>query len=415
MRGEIIAIGDELTRGRVLNSTSRLAARRLFALGHTVTRMLSVGDDPALIGECLLAALERADFLLVTGGLGGTDDDLTTAAAARALGLNTAAHPRLARLRERLAARTDAGDEAKRAALSRYALVPEGAELLDEDDRMAGYLLEHDGKPVWFLPGVPSQMAILLENKVAPELERRFPASAPLQRLYRTCGLPEMEINARLKPLEGRRDLRIGYYPAGFEVDVSLIVPGAETEAGGAVFAEADLLIRDRLGEHIFGEGEASLAQVVGRLLRKAGRRLTLAESCTGGMIAAELTAIPGSSEWFEGGAVVYSNRLKASVLGVAPAIIAEHGAVSEACAKAMAEGALSRLGGDYALAVTGIAGPGGGTPEKPVGTVFLALAEGNGAETRLQTLSLHGDRREIQTRTMQRALDMLRRRLLEA
>lgn len=158
--------------------------------------------------------------------------------------------------------------------------------------------------------------------------------------------------------------------------------------------------------------GEDNLAQAVGQLLAKAGKRLVLAESCTGGMIAAQLTEIPGSSAWFEGGAVVYSNRLKETMLGVDPAIIAVHGAVSEECARAMAEGALAHLGGDFALAVTGIAGPGGGSPEKPVGTVFIALADRAAGKTAVERPALHGSRKEIRIATMRRALDMLRRRL---
>ena len=165
---------------------------------------------------------------------------------------------------------------------------------------------------------------------------------------------------------------------------------------------------------HIFGEGGDSPAQAVGALLARAGKRLVLAESCTGGMIAAELTEIPGSSAWFEGGAVTYSNRLKETLLGVDPAVIAAHGAVSEECARGMAEGALAHLGGDFALAVTGIAGPGGGTPEKPVGTVFIALADRAARATSVQALRLEGSRREIRNETMRRALDMLRRRLLD-
>ena len=409
MRGEIIAIGDELVSGRILNSTSRLAARRLFLLGYDIPIMQSIGDEPVLIGQTLLTALERADFILATGGLGSTDDDLTTEAAAKALGLKTAKHPVvLEKLRQRLA---EEGREGELDKMSRFAILPEQAELLDKSYRMAGYLLFHQEKPLWFLPGVPSQMAILLEDKVVPELQRLFPPPPLRQHIYRSCGLKEMAINAMLKPLEEQEGLQIGYYPIGWEVDVSLTVRPEEPQQGKALFQQADSFIRAQLGENLFGEGDQGLPQALGCLLKEQHKRLCVAESCTGGLLAACITEIPGSSTWFDGGVVVYSNRLKEKILGIDAALLAEHGAVSEACARAMAEQALARLGSDIALAITGIAGPDGGTPDKPVGTVFIALADT--AKTTVQCVHLHGSRREIQIQTAQRALDMARRHIL--
>ncbi len=409
MRGEIIAIGDELTSGRVMNSTSRLAARRLFLLGYEVAIMQNIGDDPGLIGQTLLHALARADFVLVTGGLGSTDDDRTTAAAAEALGLQTAEHPLvLEKLRARLAAEGRSMDLPN---ISRFAVLPQDAVLLDDDYRMAGYLLFHQKKPIWFLPGVPSQMVTLLESKVLPELQRLVPALPLRQQLYRSCGLRELAINALLKPLEEQKGLQIGYYPVGWEVDVCLTVRPEDARQTESLYRQADGFIRAQLGEHLFGEGEEGLALVVGRLLQHAGLRLAVAESCTGGLLAASITEIPGSSAWFDGGVVVYSNSLKEKLLGVEPALLAERGAVSEACARVMAQQTRARLGSDVALAVTGIAGPGGGSADKPVGTVYLALADKSGVEAQL--LRLHGSRREIQNQTAQRALDMLRRHIL--
>lgn len=409
MRGEIIAIGDELTSGRVMNSTSRLAARRLFLLGYEIAAMQSIGDDPALIGQTLRRALTRADFVLVTGGLGSTDDDRTTAAAAEALGLQTAEHPLvLEKLRQRLAAEGRSMDLPN---IARFAVLPRGALLLDNDYRMAGYLLFHEGKPLWFLPGVPSQMATLLETKVIPELQRLIPAAPLRQQLYRSCGLRELAINALLQPLEERAGIQIGYYPVGWEVDVCLTVRPEDTGQADDLYRQADAFIRRQLGEHLFGEGEEGLALVVGRLLRRHGLRLAVAESCTGGLLAAQITEIPGSSAWFDGGMVVYSNRLKEQLLGIEPELLAEHGAVSEACARAMATQTIERLGSDLSLAVTGIAGPDGGSADKPVGTVHLALADGTNVIP--LALRLHGSRREIQNQTAQQALDLLRRHLL--
>ena len=409
MRGEIIAIGDELVSGRILNSTSRLAARRLFLLGYDIPIMQSIGDEPALIGQTLLTALTRADFILITGGLGSTDDDLTTEAATQALGIKTAKHPVvLEKLRQRLAAE---GREGELANLSRFATLPEQAELLDTSYRMAGYLLFHQEKPLWFLPGVPSQMAILLEDKVVPELQRLFPPPPLRQHIYRSCGLKEMAINAMLKPLEQQAGLQIGYYPIGWEVDVCLTAQPEEPQQGEAVFQQADCFIREQLGENLFGEDDEGLPLAVGRLLLEQHKRLCVAESCTGGLLSSCITEIPGSSAWFDGGVVVYSNNLKEKILGIDPGLLAEHGAVSEACARAMAEQALVRLDSDIALAITGIAGPDGGSPDKPVGTVFIALADHAG--TSAQRVQLQGSRREIQIQTAQRALDMARRHIL--
>ncbi|MGI6638295.1 MAG: CinA family nicotinamide mononucleotide deamidase-related protein [Desulfobulbus sp.] len=411
MRGEIIAIGDELISGRIMNSTSRLAARRLFLLGYEVRIMQSIGDDTGLIGQTLVTALTRADFVLVTGGLGSTDDDLTTAAAASALGLSTAEHPQvLARLQARLAAEGRQA-EFNMANIIRFATLPENAILLDDEYRMAGYLLFYQKKPIWFLPGVPSQMATLFENKVIPELLRLAPPPPVHQQIYRSCGLRELAINAMLKPLEEQAGIEIGYYPAGWEVDVSLTARHNSPQQAHTLYQKADAFIRTQLGDNLFGEGEQGLPLAVGHLLAQSGKRLVVAESCTGGLLAACITEIPGSSTWFEGGVVVYSNRLKENLLGIEPALLASQGAVSEACARAMAGQALDRLQGDVAIAVTGIAGPDGGSADKPVGTVYLALADKNGVSA--QCAHLHGSRREIQIQTVQRALDMVRRSLL--
>ena len=201
MKGEIIAIGDELTSGRILNSTSALAARQLFLLGHEVSAMLTIGDEPERIGEALTRALARADFVLVTGGLGATTDDLTNEAVAKTLHLNTITNPCVqANIDSRLAK----GEISCAASLAKLTQLPEGAEVLDDDCRMAGYLLHHQGKPIYFLPGVPPQMEILLRDKVLPGLQALDAARAvPVtQRVYRTCGLYEIEINKRLQALE---------------------------------------------------------------------------------------------------------------------------------------------------------------------------------------------------------------------
>ena len=405
MIGEIIAIGDELTTGRIVNTTSALAARELFFQGHEIRAMHTVGDVPALIGQALKEAVARCDFVIVTGGLGATPDDVTNGAVIEALGLDGMVHPGVhANIASRL-------DQATAELLARLAWLPVGAEVLDPEYRMAGYLLRHQSKPIWFLPGVPPQMEILLRTKVLPGL-RDFDhdrARPVCQSIYRTCGLFETEISRRLRPLE-EQGLAIGYYPVGCEVHISLAtqaVPGA-ADAGPRT---ADAFIREALGDNLYGMNEKTLAAATGDLLMQRGFLLGAAESCTGGLMSATLTETPGSSRWFKGGVIAYDNGIKERILGIDPALLARFGAVSGETAQAMASGLLQRLGCDIAVSATGIAGPDGGTPDKPVGTVYLGLA------TRDQVSDRHvrftGSRRQIQEKTAQTAVDMVRRALL--
>jgi nicotinamide-nucleotide amidase len=407
MRGEIIAIGDELTSGRILNTTSYFAAGQLFAAGHEIVAMTTIGDDPVLIGKTLLTSLERSEFVIVTGGLGATSDDLTNEAVVDALARPVTFYPEiLAQIR---AGSRNAPEEV-RLSLEKLAWLPAGAHALKYDATMAGYFLVHQGKPIFFLPGVPHEMKELLVETVISRLAvwegeeiRRV-----RQRLYRVAGLPETEINRRLAPLErSGKPVKIGYYPVLPEVHVSLTVAGIDLEATERLFAETDREIRMLLGNNLYGTDQESLEQVVGGLLAEQGRSLALAESCTGGRIAARLTGVAGSSSYFLGGVVVYSNDLKREVLGVGASTLARFGAVSLESARAMAEGVRRLTGADFGLAVTGIAGPAGGTPEKPVGTVCFALASAAGV--RDLRVVFRGNRWQVQEAAAHQALDLLR------
>ncbi len=294
------------------------------------------------------------------------------------------------------------------------ARLPEGAELLDDACRMAGYLLRYRGKPIYILPGVPPEMKFLLHDKVLPGLrtlegERSTPVR---QEVYRTCGLREIDINQALHPLEEDRFLQIGYYPVDREVHISLTVRDYLGEEGEARFSRADAFIRKALGPALYGTGEKGLPSVLGEMLSARGFTLCTAESCTGGLLGATITAGPGSSQWFRGGVIAYANTLKESLLGVSPETLSRHGAVSAETARAMARGAAERLGGDLAVAVTGIAGPGGGTTDKPVGTVYLGLWYQGRLSDQLCRFD-GNDRRRIQEKTVQEALNMVRCALL--
>ena len=409
MIGEIIAIGNELTSGRIINSTSGLAARELFLRGHEVRAMHTIGDVPELIGEALKTAIARSDFVLVTGGLGATTDDLTNEAVAEALQLKIVTNPCVqANIESRMARQGGTST----VSLAKLAQLPEGAEVLDDDCRIAGYLLRHQGKPIYFLPGVPPQMEILLRDKVLPELQVLDAARAvPVaQRVYRTCGLYEIEINNRLHNLE-QNGVRIGYYPVGAEVHVSLTGHGMEQGVDDPLFRRADAIIREALGDDLYGTDQDTLASVTGQLLRRRGWLLATAESCTGGLIGASLTQTIGSSRWFKGGVIVYANALKEELLGVPSELLVRHGPVSAEVARAMAKGTVVRLGCDIAVSATGIAGPGGGSEDKPVGTVYLGLCHHETISDRLCHFT--GSRRQIQEKTAQTAMDMVRRALL--
>jgi nicotinamide-nucleotide amidase len=406
MIGKIIAIGDELTCGRIVNSTSTLAARELFLAGHQVTAMHTVGDSAKLIGEVLKQAIQEADFVIVTGGLGPTTDDLTNEAVSAAL-------HRPATLNQELLARIRAqpwGEACQQQSLEKLAWLPEGAEVLNTEARMSGHVLVHDAVPVFFLPGVPGQAAKLLTETVLPRLSARSGSSRAVRmRLYRTVGLSECEINRRLAGLEQEGRAAIGYYPVSGEVHVSLSVAGPEADT---VFREADQRIRAALADWMYGTDQETLAEAVGRLLRERRLMLAAAESCTGGLISATITAVPGSSQWFAGGVIAYSNHLKELLLNVDAKLLRRHGAVSGPVAEAMAAGLAGQSGADITVAVTGIAGPSGGSEEKPVGTVYIGLFCRNKVSSVLH--HFYGGRNEIQEMTAAAALNAVRRELIK-
>ncbi len=412
MQGEIIAVGNELTSGRIINSTSAFAARHLFAVGYDILAMHTIGDTPELIGVALKRAISRADFVIVTGGLGATDDDLTTEAVATALHRPTIPNlDLLAQIRQHL----DSIDAPPMDPLEKLAWLPQGAEALSLGSKMSGYLLIHDQKPIFFLPGIPEQMQILLIEQVIPRLMDWNPEPAVItsQRLYKIFGLEEAFINRQIKALALPAEISIGYYPVFPEVHLSLILRAAAGSRRQPVFAAACTAVEQALTPHIYGHDEDSLASVTGQLLQAAQLTVATAESCTGGLIGHLFTQTPGSSSYFLGGITAYANTMKTAALGVSGELLAEHGAVSAETATVMATGICTLSSADIGIAVTGIAGPDGGTASKPVGTVFIALAvRGHREVHRYQFL---GSRQQIQTITAKTALDLTRKYLLQS
>jgi nicotinamide-nucleotide amidase len=406
---ELVTVGTELLLGFTLDTNGAEIARRLAAAGIRVVRRTAVGDRADEIREGVADALRRTGAVLTTGGLGPTRDDITKVAVAGLYGAPfdfdesvwADLLARFARL-----GRTPVASNRTQAEVPRGALV-----LRNRWGTAPGLWLEGAPGLTIMLPGVPQEMRMLLEHEVLPRLVSRAGTAVIRSRTMRTTGIAESTLAERMGDIETEiAPLTLAYLPGLDGVDLRLTAwQLAEDEAERRLSAAADLLAA-RGGEHVYGEGETDLAALVLERARRAGWSLGTAESCTGGLVGVRLTEIPGSSDVFQGSAVCYSNRLKTELVDVPPALIEAHGAVSEPVAKAMAEGACRRLGVDLAVAVTGVAGPGGGTPEKPVGLVWFAAADRNGTAARSSVVL--GTRREIRARAAQAALNLLRIRL---
>lgn len=411
MKVEIIAIGDELTSGRILNTTSSFAARNLFDAGYEIYAMHTIGDSPTLIGEALKRAIYRADAVVVTGGLGTTDDDLTNEAVSKAL--NRPTLPNLEIL-SNIRAHLDEITKAPVGELEKLAWLPEGAQVLNPESNMAGYKLIHEDKPVFFLPGVPSQMKKLMIEQVLPILStwHKDHRLTTYQRIFRVFNLPETEVNRRVSSLDLAPDAHIGYYPVFPEVHLSLTVRDKATNNAKGLFKSSCKAIYTVLGDAIYGQDRDSMERVVGKLLKKNRLRLAVAESCTGGLISKKLTDAPGSSSYFLGGVISYADSLKNEYLNVSSQLLNKCGAVSREVAEAMAVGVKTGSKSDIGLAVTGIAGPEGGTRDKPVGTVYIGIATSEA--TWVTKFHFSGDRWQIRTLTAQSGLDLIRKYLLQ-
>lgn len=405
MKVEVINTGTELLLGNVINTHLRLFAEAIFPLGLRVERQVTVPDGPA-IRDALVESFGRAEIVFVTGGLGPTTDDLTREITAALLGLELVHDEEImAAIRARFARRGLKLSE--RVALQ--ALRPREAVVLRNENGTAPglYFAATTKSPhLFLLPGPPRELRPMFTESVLPILQRVLPPGPkPEMRTYRIAGMGESAVEEAVGEALLSLGLEIGYCARPGEVDLRTI--GAPE-----VVARAHEIVVGKLGAHIVSQDERGLERVVVELLTARGETLATAESCTGGYLAHRITNVPGASAPFLAGYVTYANSAKTGALGVDPALIAEHGAVSAPVAKAMAEGALRASGADHALATTGIAGPGGGSDEKPVGTVFIALASKLG-ETVVQRQRYPSDRETFKYLTTQTALDLLRRRLL--
>lgn len=415
---EILAIGNELLAGDILDTNFQALARALRDVGAVVTRHLTLPDERGTIAAEVAEAVTRADAVIVTGGLGPTPDDLTRFGVAEGLGLSLVRdEAALDVIRERF---RRFGVGTMPASNEVQADFPEGALVLDNPNgSAAGFRSDGHGPrgaSVFVLPGPPKELVPMIDVHLVPWLMGRGRSVRIGTRRVRTIGIGESALAERIRDWPfGLVDIDIGYYPQDPGVDLKLTAQGVSGEVIDAALDAAVNRLFGHLGPYIYsveerGEGRTPLAQVVGARLHARGERLVVAESCTGGLLAAMITAIPGSSRWFDGGVVAYDNRIKSEWLDVPESMIIAHGAVSEEVARAMADGARARTGVAWSLGVTGIAGPDGATADKPIGLVWLAVAGPDG--TTAHRTQHGGDRTTVQKRAAATALDYLRRRL---
>jgi len=411
---EVLTIGTELLLGYTVDTNAAELGRALAAAGVEITRHTTVADRPETIRAGVAEALDRAGFVITTGGLGPTRDDMTKTVVAELFGKRLVLDERLL---ASIQARFDRMGRPMPDINRTQAEVPEGAVILPNARGTAPGLWVEDagGRVVVLLPGVPREMRGLLVEEVLPRIVARQGGArrVVLSRTVRTTGVSESALAERVGPIEPDiAPLTLAYLPSVEGVDLRVTAWGLELTDAEARLAAVVARLEAAVGEHAYGEDDADLAAVLLEALRKGRHRLAVAESCTGGMVGERVTNIPGASDTFIGGVVAYADVIKTAALKVPLETLEAYGAVSEETVRAMAEGAQRLFSADCTIAVTGIAGPGGGTPEKPVGTVWLAARVHT--TTRALKRVLPGDRDDVRRRAAQAGLDLLRRLLAE-
>jgi nicotinamide-nucleotide amidase len=409
---EIVTIGTELLLGDIVDTNAAYVARALADHGVDVYAKHSVGDNAERLRAMLEGALARADGVVTTGGLGPTVDDLTKEAVAAAVGVDRELHePSLRAIEDRLRGLgwSDIGENNRR-----QALLPRGAVVLDNPNGTApGFIaLRGDGKFVACMPGVPREMRPMLAHRLLPWLERNYQlGEAIFTRTLRTVGIGESALDRRIDELfRSSENPKIAMLAHGGRVDVKIMAKAADRAQADAMIAPLERELRARIADGIYGIDSETLEGAIVRACTERGWWIATAESVSGGALADALVGVPGASACFRGGVVAYDNAVKTGALGVAPEAIAAHGAVSEDVAIAMAQGARQRLGADIAISTTGVAGPSGGTPDKPLGLVWFGLATAD--ETVARSVTFPGGRDDVRRRAVAYALNLLWRRL---
>lgn len=411
MKAAIISIGDELLIGQVVNTNAAFIAEKFNNLGISVEKMITVGDEEGVIIRTLEEAYRTYDVICLTGGLGPTHDDRTRSAICKffdiGLVLNEEALENVRRIaRSRNVPLTKINED--------QALVPDGCEVMQNPHGTApGYFFHREGKHVIVMPGVPFEMKPMMENYVLPYFQRHGTGVVIRHRTLKTTGIPESSLFQLLGNLdEILEGAKLAFLPAPTGVRLRISVEGQDIATVERKITEVEQRIRAKAQKYIYGADDEELEEIVGKILTERKLTLAVAESCTGGLITDRITNVSGSSKYFERGVIAYSNRSKVEILDVPETLLIQHGAVSSEVAKAMAEGVRRIAEADIGISTTGIAGPTGGSPEKPVGLVWIGYAD------RDETLALNfffgEDRRRVKERAAQAALELLRRKLLK-
>ncbi len=409
MHGEIITIGNELVSGRTQDLNSWYAAARLTASGLKVIRVTSVGDDENRTADALKRALTSSHYVIVTGGLGSTTDDMTCEIAASALDRPLCIDEQmLQKIESFVRARKITMTES----LRKMALMPEGARMINPKGATCGFSLLTGGVHFYFLPGVPDQTRYLIDTFVLPDILSRYDTLPVMrQRILKLYGLNEPRIAEIFKSLEEKiGEVVLGFYPHFPENHITISLRGKDEPTISKTLDRVETAISEMVGAYVFAHDGREMAEVVGGRLLKKNKTLSVAESCTGGLIGNRLTDVAGSSQYFQGGIISYSNQAKMDLLGVSTQTLENHGAVSGETAREMALGVRGSLHADLGLAVTGIAGPEGGSRDKPVGTVNIALSSEEGTFT--EKYRFWGKRKQIKLNSAMMALDWVRRYL---
>lgn len=407
MNVEIISIGNEILCGNIVDTNANYIIKKLKEINLTVQHISAVGDEEGELVAQLRQAFQRSRIIITTGGLGPTEDDITFQSIAKAFGLKLVKYPEA---EEHLVKTLTNISIAIAPSNLKQTFLPEGSHcILNPYGTAPALILVREGIVIAALPGVPLEMKHLLTEQIIPFLQKRFPDLKQREtRIIRTSGLGESVLNDKIKTfILSHQELNIGIYATPEDIQIQLNVLADTTAEAKTMLDEATKQLKGLLGDYIFGYDQDSLEGVIGNMLREKGLTLAVAESCTGGMLGEMVTAVPGSSDYFKGGIISYSGEIKEKLLEVPTILLREFGEVSEPVARAMAEGVRKKCNSSLGIGITGIAGPAGGSPEKPVGLVYIALADDK--QTLIQKYQLQRERQIIRLRAVRRALNMLR------
>ncbi|HCL90446.1 MAG TPA: competence/damage-inducible protein A [Candidatus Atribacteria bacterium] len=411
MKAEIISIGSEILRGQIIDTNANFIAKKLVELGIDLEHISVVSDNPESLLSTLKLALQRADLIITTGGLGPTEDDITYQAIARALNLKLIKYPEaeenLKRILEKI-------NKAISPSNLKQVYLPEGAKIIiNQYGTAPAMILEKDNKIICSFPGVPHEMKNLIEENLILYLKEKFPPSIiKKSKILKITGLGESSVNELIRDYTNKQsNFSFGIYANPEDIQVQITTQALTEKETDKLLQSSVNQLTKILGNYIYGSDDKTLEEVVGKLLKTKKLTVAVAESCTGGMLGEMITRIPGSSEYFQGGVISYSAKVKEDLLKVPLEVIKKYGEVSKEVAQLMAEGTRRCCHSDIGISITGIAGPGGATEKKKVGLVYMALSDGK--KTINQKHQLFGNRQLIRLRTSRRALNMLRMYLM--